>query len=162
MRKKNLTKQEGGKRPSFIVLLLGSFGFTGYVPFASGTVGSLLALAVYWVLPFTENGTILTLMALTMLFIGVPVAQRLEDYYGKDPSVVVLDEAVGMWLALIFLPKVWWIALAAFFIFRLFDITKPQPARYFDRRSGGAGIMLDDVIAGLYTNIVLHITLLFF
>ena len=73
-----MTKQNDDKRPNFIFLFLGSFGFTGYVPFASGTVGSLLALGVYWVLPFTENGTILALLALTMLFIGVPIAQRLE------------------------------------------------------------------------------------
>ena len=141
--------------------LLGTVLFAGYAPIAPGTVGSAVALALYWVLPFTENGTIAISFALAGLFLGVPAATYLEQRHGDDPSIVVFDEAVGMWLALVFLPKIWWVALASFLLFRLFDIVKPQPARYFDNMRGGAGIMMDDVIAGVYANIAMHIVLLF-
>ena len=141
--------------------LLGTVFFAGYFPFASGTVGSAVALALYWVLPFTENGTIAISFALAGLFLGVPAATFLENLHGDDPSLVVFDEAVGMWLALVFLPKIWWVALGAFLLFRLFDIVKPQPARVFAHHPGGAGIMMDDVIAGVYANIVMQIVVLF-
>lgn len=137
--------------------VLGSFAFTGHAPFASGTVGSAAALAVYWFLPFTENGTLLLLFALGFLFLGLPASNALETRYGKDPSVVVLDEAVGMWIAVAYLPKIWYIAVGAFLVFRLFDIVKPAPARQFDRMNGAAGIMMDDVIAGIYANLVMQI-----
>ena len=148
-------------RPNIFWITLGSFFFTGFSPFASGTVGSAAALAIYWVLPFMANGTVLALMAFMLLFIGVPAAQRLEDHYGKDPSEVVVDEAAGMWIALAFLPKIWYVALAAFFLFRMFDIVKPQPARYFDRMKGGGGIMMDDIVAGVYANLAMQAVLLF-
>ncbi len=141
--------------------LLGTVFFAGYFPFASGTVGSAVALALYWVLPFTDNGTIAISFALAGAFLGVPAASFLEQKHGDDPSIVVFDEAVGMWLALVYLPKIWWVALGAFLLFRLFDIVKPQPAKYFDNMRGGAGIMMDDVIAGVYANIVMQIALLF-
>ncbi len=141
--------------------LLGTFFFTGHAPFASGTVGSAAALALYWVLPYTDNGTILSLCALTVLFLGLPAAAALENRHGDDPSLVVIDEAVGMWIAVAFLPKIWWVALAAFFLFRIFDIFKPPPARQFDRMRGAGGIMMDDVIAGLYANIIMQIVVAF-
>ncbi|MDX9759611.1 MAG: phosphatidylglycerophosphatase A [Bacteroidota bacterium] len=140
---------------------LGTVLFAGYVPIAPGTVGSAVALGLFWVLPFTDNGTIAISFALAGLFLGVPAADYLEQRHGDDPSIVVFDEAVGMWLALVFLPKIWWVALGAFLLFRLFDIVKPQPARYFDNMRGGGGIMMDDVIAGIYANIVMHIVLQF-
>ncbi|MFZ1730837.1 MAG: phosphatidylglycerophosphatase A [Bacteroidota bacterium] len=141
--------------------LLGTVLFSGYFPFASGTVGSAVALVLYWVLPFTTNGTITISIALSGLFLGIPAATFLEERHGDDPSLVVFDEAVGMWIAVAFLPKIWWVALAAFLLFRLFDIVKPQPAKYFDNMRGGAGIMMDDVIAGIYANIVMQIVLMF-
>lgn len=141
--------------------LLGTVLFAGYFPFASGTVGSAVALALYWVLPFTENGTITISFALAGLLLGIPAATFLEQKHGDDPSLVVFDEAVGMWLALVFLPKIWWVALGAFLLFRIFDIFKPQPARYFDNMRGGGGIMMDDAVAGVYANIVMQVVLLF-
>ena len=141
--------------------LIGTFVFTGHAPIASGTVGSAAALLLFWFLPFTENGTLAILIAFTALFLGLPAARVLEQKHGDDPSLVVLDEAVGMWIAVAYLPKIWWVMLAAFLLFRLFDIVKPQPARYFDRMKGAGGIMMDDVIAGVYANIVMQLVLLF-
>ncbi|MBN1448241.1 MAG: phosphatidylglycerophosphatase A [Bacteroidetes bacterium] len=137
--------------------VLGTVAFFGHAPFASGTVGSAVALAAYWFLPFTGNGTLVLLVALSFLFLGIPAAASLERRYGDDPSVVVLDEAVGMWIALAYLPKIWYITIGAFLLFRLFDIVKPQPARYFDNMHGGGGIMMDDVIAAVYANLIMQI-----
>jgi phosphatidylglycerophosphatase A len=137
----------------------GTFFFAGYAPVASGTVGSLAAAALYWFLPFTDNGVILVHIALVILLTGVPVATLLEQHHGDDPSLVVIDEVAGMLLALAFLPKTWVALLAAFLFFRFFDIVKPPPARQFDRMRGGAGIMLDDVFAGIYANVATHLLL---
>ncbi|HOJ05453.1 MAG TPA: phosphatidylglycerophosphatase A [Bacteroidota bacterium] len=144
-----------------LALLWGSFFFTGFAPIASGTVGSLAALALYWVLPFTDNGVILLLLAFSIALTGIPAATVLEREYGDDPSIVVVDEAAGMWLALCFLPKTLLAAGIAFLLFRLFDIVKPSPARQFDRMRGGGGIIMDDVVAGVYACVATHIVLLF-
>ena len=84
----------------------------------------------------------------------------MEKRYGHDPAEVTIDEVLGMWVSLLLLPKKIIIIIAAFFIFRFFDIIKPFPARKFDAMHGGLGIMMDDVIAGIYANIILQIALL--
>ena len=69
----------------------------------------------------------------------------------KDPGAIVWDEFVGMWITLIFVPEGWYFLILGFLLFRLFDIVKPWPVNYLDRQiSGGLGIMVDDVAAGLY------------
>jgi phosphatidylglycerophosphatase A len=80
----------------------------------------------------------------------------MEHFYGHDPAVVTIDEVVGMWISLFLLPKKIGAVLAAFFIFRFLDIIKPYPAQKFDAMHGGFGIMMDDVVAGLYTNLILQ------
>ena len=85
----------------------------------------------------------------------------MEKAHGHDPSVVTIDEFVGMWLSVLFLPSTYLTFILAFFLFRILDIIKPWPARVFDRMNGGWGIMLDDVVAGIYTNIILQIVVLF-
>ncbi len=138
----------------------GTFFFTGYSPVASGTVGSLAAAAVYWFLPFTDNGVILFSFACAAMLTGAPAAAVLERRHGNDPSIVVIDEVAGMWLTLAFLPKTWIALLAAFLFFRLFDIIKPAPARQIDRLQGGGAIMLDDAVAAIYANIATQLLLL--
>ena len=86
----------------------------------------------------------------------------MEKTYGHDPSIVTIDEVLGIWISLLLLQKSFIIITAAFFLFRAFDIFKPWPARVFDRKQGGWNIMLDDVVAGLYTNIVLQIAVRIF
>lgn len=143
-------------KPGILVVLIGSACYAGFAPVASGTVGSAVALAAYWLIPPMQSWTILLPAVVVSFALGVPVASAMERHYGKDPSEVVWDEVVGMWIALLFLPARWYIAATAFFVFRLFDIVKPPPARHFDRMPGGFGIMMDDVIAGIYANIVVH------
>jgi len=145
-------------RVPFLTKAFGSGLFSGYSPVASGTVGSLVGLAVY-AIPGFESPPVLILVSFVVFILGIKAADLMEKRYGHDPSEVTIDEVLGMWLSLIFLPKSIAIAGAAFFLFRIMDIVKPWPARKFDTLSGGFGIMMDDAIAAFYTNIALHILL---
>jgi len=88
--------------------------------------------------------------------------EKFEKIEGHDPSVVVIDEVVGMWVALLFIEKRFLNVFLTFLIFRIMDVFKPFPARRFDKMRGGFGIMMDDVIAGVYANILMHIFTLVF
>ena len=136
--------------------------FSGYSPFVPGTAGSLVGLAMYYVIPWLDNPLILPAAVLVTFFLGVRVSAELEKHLGNDPQIVVIDEIVGMWISLILLPpKPLWIALLAFFFFRVYDIFKPPPARYLERFKHGWGIMLDDVAAGVYANLTVRLILFF-
>jgi phosphatidylglycerophosphatase A len=153
----------GGDQPSNLPLLTRAFGsglFSGYSPVASGTVGAAVGLAFYWIPGFEQAYVILPLSLLVFL-LGMRAAGAMERVYGHDPAEVTVDEIVGMWVSLLFLPKSWVISVLAFFVFRILDIVKPYPARRFDDRKGGLGIMADDVISGVYTNIILQLLVAF-
>jgi len=136
---------------------------TGYSPVAPGTAGSLLALMALWLLP--PVNAVFFVSALGPLFLlGVWASSRVEAEEvrkgGKhDPSIVNVDEIMGMGLSVAFLPasmsRIW--LVAGFLLFRLFDIVKPFPANRSQRLPGGWGIMMDDVIAGIYANAVLRV-----
>jgi phosphatidylglycerophosphatase A len=145
--------------PSLATKLFASAVFSGYSPVASGTVGSAVALLFYFI-PGFESFTIIGPSILIVFLGGIKAGAAMEKRYGHDPAEVTIDEVLGMWISLLLLPKIIFIVIAAFFIFRFFDIIKPFPARKFDAMHGGLGIMMDDVIAGIYTNIVLQIALL--
>ncbi len=81
----------------------------------------------------------------------------MEKVYGDDPAEVTIDEVLGMWISLILLPKRILVAVLAFLIFRVLDIVKPYPARRFDNLRGGYGVMLDDVISAVYTNLIVQL-----
>jgi phosphatidylglycerophosphatase A len=81
----------------------------------------------------------------------------MERSFGEDPSIVVIDEIVGMWISLLFLPRSIATVLAAFLFFRAFDIIKPPPARQLERLKGGWGVMLDDAAAGVYANVAVQL-----
>ncbi|HEY7751793.1 MAG TPA: phosphatidylglycerophosphatase A [Ignavibacteriaceae bacterium] len=134
----------------------GSGIYTGYSPVASGTAGSLLALLIYWIPGFEELYIIIPVTLLTLIF-GIFVGTKFEYVYGKDPAECTIDEVVGTWVSLILLPKTLGISLTAFIIWRILDIIKPHPARNVEKLNGGVGIMLDDVISGLYTFLIMHL-----
>jgi phosphatidylglycerophosphatase A len=134
-------------------MLLSWFG-CGLSPWAPGTVGSIgslpLGLAIYW----AYGAITLAVCAVLMFFVGWAVAHvHLKGDSGdaKDPQWIVVDEVVGQWIALAAMPLHPLSVLLALGLFRLFDITKPWPVSWADRSVGGAlGIMLDDLLAGLY------------
>ncbi|MEK6651117.1 MAG: phosphatidylglycerophosphatase A [Bacteroidota bacterium] len=142
-------------KPSLLTRIVGSALGTGYAPIASGTVASALAMAWY-AIPGVEMPILLLPMTVGLFFWGVRVAERMEAYYGPDPAEVTVDEVVGQWITVLFLPKSVVLMVAGFFLFRIFDIIKPYPARRFDRQRGGYAIMMDDVVAGIYANLVLQ------
>ena len=142
-------------RIPFLVRAFGSGLFSGYSPIASGTVGSIVGLAFY-AIPGFENPPVIISACFLIFIFGIKAAEMMEVRYGHDPAEVTIDEVLGMWISLLFLPKTIPVAFAAFLFFRVFDIVKPWPARVFDTRKGGFGIMMDDAISALYTNVLLH------
>ncbi len=150
----NRNRQRLSEIPFFYRFIATGF-FSGYAPFAPGTVGSAAAL-VFFLLPAFGRPIILLPATVVMFVVGGVAAEAAERRLGQDPSCVTIDEVVGMWLSLWFLPLSLPVIGAAFFLFRFFDIVKPFPASYFDKKSGGWNIMLDDVVAAIYTNLVLQ------
>jgi phosphatidylglycerophosphatase A len=131
----------------------------GFAPVAPGTAGSLLALLL-GVLLILASPVALPVAALAATLGGVWAirAARVDG----DPSWVVIDEVAGQWIAMLPLPRPAWPGLvAAFLLFRLFDITKPGPVGWADRRHGAVGVMADDVIAGAIAAIILSLFRLF-
>ena len=129
--------------------------FSGYAPIAPGTAGSAAALLFFLIPPFGQSA-VLVPVTVVMFLLGAAAAGAAEKKLGHDPSPVTIDEVVGMWASLWFLPHTPVYIAAAFLLFRIFDIIKPFPARYFYTRPGGWNIMLDDVMAALYTNLILQ------
>jgi phosphatidylglycerophosphatase A len=126
-----------------------------------GTWGSVAAALLWFLivslahLSIIQTAVLSGAAALLALLIGIPAASIVERESGReDPGHVVLDEVCGQWIALAASPVDWAHALLALLLFRLFDIIKPWPARQLERLHGGAGIMLDDVAAGIYALIV--------
>lgn len=137
-----------------------AFGFgSGLVPRLPGTAGTVLALALYLALAqFLSQEAILGLTALGFV-VGAWAASDTEKSLSRsDFGGIVIDEIIAFWLVLIFIPQSpWWFA-SAFVLFRLFDILKPWPIRFFDRHiPGGFGIMFDDLLAASYTLLSIEI-----
>ena len=145
---------------SALARLVGTFFFLGYVPKGPGTAGSLGALALAWWLHAYEGvpAAGFAVYALLLLAPASWAAGRVaEDIGKKDPQIVVIDEVVGQWIALAGASTLNWKSwLGAFLLFRAFDIWKPPPVRQLERVQGGAGIVLDDVMAGIYAALVLY------
>ncbi|HEX2865936.1 MAG TPA: phosphatidylglycerophosphatase A [Ignavibacteriales bacterium] len=148
---------------NFFIKLLGSGFYTGYIPFAPGTFGSLAALLIYWFIPGFELPYVIIPLIVIFFLIGIKAGDRFEITYGKkDPSEATIDEVVGMWISLLFVPKVLNYVILSFVIWRIFDIIKPSPARNAEKLKGGLGIMLDDVIAAAYSCILVHLIIFLF
>lgn len=148
------------KKPSFLPVLIATGFGSGFSPFAPGTAGAILATLIWFGLFFIVSEVCLLWLtvALVLLFAiaGVWAANRLEPYWGEDPSRVVVDEMVGVWIALLAAPAgdIWY-ALGAFALFRLFDIFKPLGIRRMESFPGGIGVMMDDILAGIYSFAIL-------
>ena len=138
--------------------LLATWFGCGYAPKGPGTAGSLGALLVAYPLR-QQSPWFFALLALILLAPGIWSAERVaQQTQKKDPQIVVIDEVVGQWIALagatMYSPWAW---IAAFALFRIFDIWKPWPVRQLERLPGGTGIVMDDVMAGVYAALVLYL-----
>ncbi len=140
---------------------IGSGFFTGYFPVASGTVGSAAAIVIY-LIPGFEQLVVIIPATLVIIFYGIYIGTKFEAEYGKDPAQCTIDEVAGTWISLIALPKTIGIIIATFLLWRILDIIKPPPARNLERLKGGLGIMIDDVISGIYTLIMMHLVVYLF
>ena len=148
-----------GSRPSLIPALIATGLGSGYSPFAPGTAGSVLGLLLWWPLVVTplwvQAGAIILVS-----IVGVFAATHMARVVGlKDPGIVVVDEVVGMWLSLFALPLTPWTAALGFLLFRALDVWKPFPARRLELLPEGWGIVADDLMVGLYANILLRAAL---
>lgn len=140
---------------SKIARLIATWFGCGYFPKGPGTVGSLAAVLMVW------YGVPALWGALVLLIPAIWASGVVARELGHDPQVVVVDEVVGQWIALSVAPVEPVPVLAAFVLFRLFDITKPGLVRQFERLEGGWGIMMDDVAAGVLAALVLGFVLRF-
>jgi phosphatidylglycerophosphatase A len=146
-------------RPSRTAAVVATAFGAGYSPVAPGTAGSLLGLALFW--PLHALPLPAQLGALAVLFAaGVLASTALAARVGrKDPGLVVVDEVAGMWTALLLLPPTPGAFLLAFLAFRVMDVVKPWPARALEGLPGGWGIMCDDLMAGVYANLLVQVAL---
>lgn len=138
------------------VAIATGFGI-GYAPVAPGTVGSLPGLLLYWLL-YRAGGWPAVLPAVALVIgVGIWAANAAERrFQRKDPGAVIIDEVAGQLVTLIGFAPSPTMLVAGFFLFRLFDILKPFPARRLEGLPGGSGIMMDDLVAGVYANLALH------
>jgi phosphatidylglycerophosphatase A len=131
----------------------------GHVPVAPGTVGSLLGLPLAWGIGQIPSPWLAAVAIIALGAVGIPIVNAALPRLGrlKDPGCVVYDEIVGVTITFFLVPITSWkIAVLGFALFRLFDVTKPPPARQLEKLPGGLGVMADDWMAGIYACLALH------
>ncbi|MCK9218465.1 MAG: phosphatidylglycerophosphatase A [Bacteroidales bacterium] len=150
-------------KPDFWKWIVSGFGL-GLIPLAPGTMGAIGALvpAILIRQYCPQSSFLLILLILVFTVLGIIGTNKMIPRWGEDPSKVVVDEMVGMWVALLWTPSGWLSVILAFILFRMFDIAKPLGIRSSEKLPGGWGVMVDDVLAGIYSNIFIQIVFLIF
>ncbi len=134
----------------FLSILFSTGFYTGYIPVAPGTIGSVLGLIIASLVGLLHWKIQLALFIVTFLLSIYAIRTTLNFFGKKDPPQVVIDEILGIWITVIFFKTSLKIFLLGFIFFRIFDILKPFPVGFIDRKIGGEmGIILDDIAAGL-------------
>ena len=130
----------------------------GYIPYASGTFGSIAGLIIGYLI-YLINYNLLFLIIPILFFLGIKASQIYQNKTGEqDSKVIVIDEVVGQLIAMMTVLDNLLLLFFSFIIFRLYDIFKPWPASYFDKNmKNGKGVMLDDVVAGIYALITISL-----
>jgi len=145
---------------SQVAIAFASFGYVGFAPVAPGTVGSAAAIPFFLLLRLAHSAWLEIAVCAAIVAAGAWSARITEQALGvEDPGPVVIDEVVGMFVSLLFLPATPLVVLAGFVAFRVFDIIKPWPADRLEHVPGGWGVMADDVMAGVYANLTLQFLL---
>ena len=148
-------------KADFFTTMFVTGGGVGFVGFAPGTFGSIEGILLAWILTTLTNWPPMLPGVVALLFVtGVLACSRYERMTeGHDPSEIVIDEIAAVPLAFLFVPLSVKSAVLGFAFFRIFDILKPWPIRVLDRIDGGLGVMLDDLLAGLFTAIAVWATI---
>jgi phosphatidylglycerophosphatase A len=142
--------------------LTATFFGIGYIGKGAGTVASVFcALCWYFFMPQTNLNIILLAVTVLVTTLGIWSANKVEPYWGEDSSKVVIDEAAGIFISLLFIPLSIKYMFAALVLFRFFDISKILFIRKAENVNGGLGVMLDDIVAGVYSNIILQLIVYF-
>ena len=145
-------------------VFLATWAGAGFLPGMPGTWASAAALPFAWVLVLLGGPWLLVAAAAALFAVGLWASARyMAITKVHDPGPVVIDEVVGQWLTLAFIPLNPWAYILGFFLFRVFDVLKPWPVGWVDRRVGGAfGVMIDDVLAAVYAGIALYLLVYWF
>jgi phosphatidylglycerophosphatase A len=139
-----------------IGVFIATCAYVGYAPVAPGTFGSAIGLAVFYVVRLQRSTTVEVAAIVVLVAVGLWSATEAEHHFGGiDPGPVVIDEVIGMLVTLAFVPVNLAGVIVAFVIFRLLDVVKPWPARRLEHLPGGFGVVLDDMMAGVYGNLVM-------
>ncbi len=151
-------KKEGVEVRDFLIKSFATVGGVGFLPFAPGTGATIVGVVIAYYLG--NNVLLYIVVLLVLLALGIMTTGIIEKQMNqKDPGILVIDEVVGMMVALWGLPLIWPVMICGFFLFRAFDMFKIYPINKLEGQSGGWGIMLDDCMAGVYTNVILRIAL---
>lgn len=143
-----------------LAVFLATAAYCGYFPVAPGTVGSAAGLVVYLIVWWAQSPLVEVGLIAVLFLVGIWAGTIAEQYFGGiDPGPIVLDEVVGMLITLAFIPVGIGGAIAGFFLFRVFDVIKPFPARRLESLHGGLGVMADDAMAAIYANVALRLVL---
>lgn len=133
---------------------MASFCYIGYLP-ASGTIASIFAALIFFTLK--NNLLIYNISALLSIPLALAVSQQAgRIFQEKDPRCVVIDEIAGMFVSFLFIPFKWEYVILGFMLFRFFDILKVYPLKKIEKLTGGFGIVMDDICAAVYTNLILR------
>ena len=141
-----------------LVKLFSTFFYIGYFPKAQGSAATLTGMIIGYCLK--DHSLFYVLIFLVITILGFWSTGKMEKFVGeKDPSCVVIDEVCGVMIVFFMLPWNWPVVWTAFFLFRAFDMFKIYPANKFESLPGGTGVMMDDIMAGIYTNITMQTAL---
>jgi phosphatidylglycerophosphatase A len=156
----NLRSPESPRRPwkeapgiTFLATGMGS----GMIHPYSGSWGSIPAVLIGWGLLRLENDWLFAVSVVVMIVLSIWAAGKAEPLFGHDANRIVIDEFAGAWVALWGLPTHWMVMIPVFVFFRILDVAKPFPCRKLESLPGGWGVTMDDVMAGIYTNIAVRI-----
>ena len=143
----------------FLVKAASTVFFIGYLPLVPGTFGSIFGVGLFYLLRGSNPATYF-LFIFGIIALGLMTSGRTEKLLNKkDPGCIVIDEVAGMLIALSFMPYNFKVIFLGFLIFRILDTLKPYPAGRLQNRHGAVGVIGDDLVAGIYTNIVLLLIL---
>lgn len=140
-----------------VAKLVATFFYVGLIPYAPGTWGTIAAIPLYYLISGAPYYLYIAVTAV-VIFISVRASDVVENIYGRsDPGQIVADEVCGYLVTMVLIPPTLTNIIIGFFLFRFFDMVKPPPSRQAERLPGGTGVVMDDVVAGIFANIVLQV-----